>query len=79
LADLHARIQAARFALEASDAAHAYALEADKVAVAEWREQIHAMPADEAIEGLSKTECCRRCDEHTGCDFLRPLNACIRS
>jgi hypothetical protein len=67
LADLHARIQAARFALEASDAAYAYALEADKADLAGWWEQIHALPPEEALDGLTKTECCRRCSVDGGC------------
>jgi hypothetical protein len=66
LVDLHGRIQAARFELEASDAAHAFAIKADQAAVADWWAQVHAMPAEEAIEGLSTSECCRRCSE-AGC------------
>lgn len=66
LADLHDKIQAARFALDCNAAAHAYAVEADKTAVAAWWQAVHEMPAEEAIEGLTKTECCRRCSE-PGC------------
>jgi hypothetical protein len=80
LAALHARIQVAQFAIAASAAAHAHAIEADKGAVADWWQQVHALPADEAIEGITKKECCRRCDEHSGClitgqECAHPLKA----
>jgi hypothetical protein len=80
LAALHARIQAAQFELDCNAAAHAHALETDKSALADWWKQIHAMPADEAIGGIGKKECCRRCDEHSGCvitgqECAHPLKA----
>jgi hypothetical protein len=80
LADLHARIQSARFSLEASDAAHEFAIKADQAAVADWWAQVHALPAEEAISGISKTECCRRCDEFSGCvlsgsECIHPMKA----
>jgi hypothetical protein len=67
LAALHAKIQAAQFALDCNAAAHAHAIEADKAARADWWAQVHALPADEAIAGLTKKECCRRCSEAGGC------------
>jgi hypothetical protein len=57
----------ARFSLDCNAAAHAYAIEADKAAVADWWEAVHAMPPEEAISGLTKTECGRRCSESSGC------------
>jgi hypothetical protein len=80
LEDLHVRIRVARFSLDCNAAAHAYAIEADKAAVADWWQQVHAMAPEEAIEGISKTECCRRCDEHSGCvitgaECANPLKA----
>jgi hypothetical protein len=67
LTALHAKIQAAQFALDCNAAAHVHAIEADKAAVADWWKQVHAMPADEAIGGIGKSECCRRCNEQFGC------------
>ena len=67
LAALHSKIQAAQFELDCNAAAHVHAIEADKAAVADWWTQVHALPADQAIAGISKTECCRRCDENSGC------------
>lgn len=80
LAVLHAKIQAAQFELDCNAAAHAHAIEADKAAVADWWEQVHAMPADEAIAGIGKSECCGRCDEQSGCvitgaECAHPLKA----
>jgi hypothetical protein len=80
LEDLHVRIRVARFSLDCNAAAHAYAIGADKAAVADWWQQVHALPADEAIEGITKKECCRRCDEHSGCvitgaECAHPLKA----
>jgi hypothetical protein len=79
LKDLHDKIQSARFAVDCNAAAHSYALEADKAAIAAWWTQVHAMPPEEAIAGITKTECCRRCSEHSGCvlsgglECLHPL------
>jgi hypothetical protein len=67
LATLHSKIQAAEFALDCNAAAHAHAIETDKAAVAGWWKQVHALPADEAIEGIGKQQCCRRCTEEHGC------------
>jgi len=67
LAALHTDIQAAQFALDCNAAAHAHAVETDKRALADWWVQINSLPVDEAIAGITKTECCRRCDERSGC------------
>jgi hypothetical protein len=81
LATLHAKIQAAEFALAASEAAHIYAGEADRAAVATWREEVNAMPPEQALAGLTRRECCRRCNEANGCvissgqECLHPLKA----
>jgi len=80
LAALHSKILAAQFELDCNAAAHAHAIEADKTAVADWWTQVHAMPADEAIAGISKSECCRRCNEQFGCvitgaECAHPLKA----
>ncbi len=80
LAALHVRIQSARFLVDCNDAAHAYAIQADKAAVADWWKEVHAMPPEEAIEGLTKTECSSRCHEHSGCvitgaECAHPLKA----
>jgi hypothetical protein len=80
LADLHAKILAARFELEANAKAHAFAIKADQAAVADWWAQVHSMPAEEAIEGISKTACCLRCSEANGCvisaaECCHPLKA----
>jgi hypothetical protein len=80
LEDLHVRIRVARFSLDCNAAAHAYAIQADNAAVADWWQQVHALPADEAVEGLTKKECSRRCDEHSGCvitqaECAHPLKA----
>jgi len=61
LDDLHVKIRVARFSLDSNAAAYAYAVEADKAAVAAWWAQVHALAPEEAIEGITKTECCRRC------------------
>jgi hypothetical protein len=61
LAALHSKIQLALFELDANAAALAFAIQADRKAVAAWWQDVHALPAEEAIEGLTKTECCRRC------------------
>ena len=80
LEDLHVRIRVARFSLDCNAAAHAYTIQADNAAVADWWQQVHALPADEAVEGLTKKECSRRCDEHSGCvitqaECAHPLKA----
>lgn len=79
LADLHSKIQAARFELDCNAAAHAHALKADQAAVADWWARIHSMPPEEAIEGISKTECCRRCSINgcllTGLECAHPLKS----
>lgn len=80
LADLQAKIQAARFELECNSAAHAHAIEVDRAAVSAWWQAVHAMPPEEAIAGISKTECCRRCTEANGCvitgsECAHPLKA----
>jgi hypothetical protein len=67
LAALHSRIQAAQFQIDCNAAAHAHAIEVDKASVADWWQRVHALPAEEAIEGISKTECCRRCSPELGC------------
>jgi hypothetical protein len=67
LTALHSQIQSAQFALACNEAGHAHAIEADRAAVAAWWQQVHALPAEEAIIGIGKKECCRRCDEFSGC------------
>jgi hypothetical protein len=67
LADLYMKIQAVQFALDSNAAAHAHAIGVDKAALADWWEQVHALPADEAIAGITKTDCCGRCNERSGC------------
>jgi hypothetical protein len=67
LDDLHVRIRVARFSLDSNAAAHAHALEVDKGAIASWWQDVHALPPEEAISGLTKTECGRRCSESSGC------------
>jgi hypothetical protein len=80
LVALHSQILVARFEVDCNAAAHAFAIEVDKAAVADWWDAVHALPADEAIEGIGKKECCRRCDEHSGCvitgaECAHPLKA----
>jgi hypothetical protein len=79
LAALHSKIAAARFAVDCNAAAHAHALEVDRAALAEWWTEVHAMAPDAAIEGISKTECCRRCSVDgcliTGAECGHPLKA----
>src|SRR4051794_8955646 len=67
LAVLHTKIQGAQFELACNAAAHAHAVEVDQATVAAWWQAVHDLPPEEAIAGLSKTECCRRCSEHSGC------------
>src|SRR5712672_1768235 len=43
LAALHSKIAAARFAVDCNAAAHAYAVEVDKAALADWWTEVHAM------------------------------------
>jgi hypothetical protein len=79
LAALHSKIAAARFAVDCNAAAHAHAIEVDKAALADWWNEVHAMAPDAAIEGISKTECCRRCSIDgcviTGAECAHPLKA----
>jgi hypothetical protein len=79
LADLHAKIQAARFEVDCNAAAHAHAIQADKAAVADWWMRVHAMPPEEAIIGITKSECCRRCSADgcviSGSECIHPLRA----
>jgi hypothetical protein len=79
LTDLHSRIQAAKFELECNAAAHAYAVEADKAAVADWWKKIRTMPPEEAIDGITRTECCRRCSIAgcliTGAECAHPMKS----
>jgi hypothetical protein len=76
LAALHGQIQAAEFALACNAAAHSFAVEADQVALDAWWDAVHALPADQAIAGITKTECCRRCGPHgcviTGAECAHP-------
>lgn len=46
LAEQHAKILAARFEIAANSAAHAYAVEADRAAVAAWRDEVNALPPE---------------------------------
>lgn len=60
-AELDVQIRAVNFKIEHNAAAHAFAIEADKKAAAEWRAQVEAMDPAKAIEGITKKDCCRRC------------------
>jgi hypothetical protein len=77
LAALHSKIAAARFEVDCNAAAYAHALEVDKATLAAWWTEVHAMAPDAAIEGLTKTDCCRRCSVDgcviTGAECGHPL------
>lgn len=66
LAELEAKIRTVSFQLDGIDAAHELALRLDRDAVAQWRATVQANPTV-AIEGITKTSCCRRCSEANGC------------
>lgn len=66
IADLDGKIRAVSFQLDAIDLAHALAQRLDAEAVAAWRSAVQANPKI-AVEGISKTECCKRCGPDHGC------------
>jgi hypothetical protein len=66
LAALEATIRTVSFQHEAQAAAHELAERLDRGAVAAWRAEVQSDP-NIAIEGITKTTCCRRCSEQHGC------------
>jgi hypothetical protein len=66
-AELDVQIRAVKFKIEHNAAAHAFAVKADKQATKDWWAQIHAMDPAKAVEGVTKKDCCRRCDGDFGC------------
>jgi hypothetical protein len=66
LAALDSKIRARAFQIECNGLAHALALRLDREAVAAWRANLQANPK-KAVEGITKTDCCRRCSFELGC------------
>jgi len=66
LAALHSAIEVCKFQIDCNQAAHGLALQNDRDAVAAWRATLQANPK-KAVEGVTKTECCRRCSFELGC------------
>jgi hypothetical protein len=66
LAALHSAIEVCKFQIDCNQAAHGLALQNDRDAVAGWRANLQANPK-KAVEGITKTDCCRRCSFELGC------------
>jgi hypothetical protein len=63
---LAGEIHTVTFQLEAAGAAHQLAKRLDAEAVAAWFAALQDNPKA-AVEGITKTECCKRCTEAHGC------------
>ncbi len=66
LTALEAKIRACSFQIDCNAAAHELAARLDRDAVSAWMADVQADP-EQAVEGLTKTECCRRCSPEYGC------------
>jgi hypothetical protein len=66
LAALDAKIRACVFQIDCNAAAHELAVKIDREAVSAWRTDVQANPK-QAIEGITKSDCCRRCSADHGC------------
>jgi hypothetical protein len=66
LAALHSAIEVCKFQIDCNQEAHALAVQNDRDAVATWRAKLQANPK-QAVEGITKTDCCRRCSLELGC------------
>jgi hypothetical protein len=62
LAALREKIQTAEFELESLPLARDLAAELDKQAIAAWRAEVQTLSVHEIIAGLTKEECCDRCN-----------------
>jgi hypothetical protein len=67
LTALHDKIRAATFEIDCNAAAHSLAVRLDREAVAGWRADIDAAPAELAVAGITKKACCRMCNSDHGC------------
>jgi hypothetical protein len=61
LAALRRKIANVEFEIAANSDAHDLAQAKDAAAHASWRKQVHELPIEQALEGIGRDSCCRRC------------------
>lgn len=67
LAVLREKITAAKFEIEHHAAARMLAERQDEEALIQWKAAVQTLPPEEAIAGIGKEVCCRRCIPGTNC------------